>query len=117
MSISGCLLDVPYGFTAGLDAGSIHVEKQLAMHLYKQLRTAPRLMEHDLEFLDDIVDDGLNDFRENARWEFSLPTDTLDIKLGGRTMNYPTLQITRGVMRIEGYADFIPYLKSAENVL
>ena len=85
------------------------MDKELVMHLYEQLYTEPDFMESDTEsLLHDIVNDGLNDFRENAKWQFSLPTDTLNITLGGRTMNYPMLPITRGVMRIEGYANFIP---------
>lgn len=106
-----------YGFTVGLDAGSIHVDKELCLHLYEQLFTEPDLRELDVEDMHEMVDDGLADFRGDGKLKFSSPTDHLEVKIGGPMMNYPRIQISRGVMRIERYARFIPGLKLADDTL
>ena len=87
------------------------------MHLYEQLYTATDLTKSSLELLHDIVDDSLNDFRENAKWQFSLPTDTLNITLGGPTMNYLHSKSYAGWCGLRGMQISFQYLKSAENVL
>lgn len=96
-----------YGFTAGLDAGSVHVDNKLAMHPYDQLVTERDLRGQDANGIHDIVDDALRDFRESGKMEFSRSTDPLNITIGGRRMDYPGIQVCRGVMKIERYAGFI----------
>jgi len=90
-------LDVP----SCLDAGGVHVDKVLGMHLYEQLYIERDFREKDVEEIHDIVDDGLKDFQEHAKPDFSLPTDSLEVTIGGRHMSYPRIQITKGVMNIE----------------
>jgi hypothetical protein len=91
----------------GLDAGGVHVDKEFAMHLYEQLVTEPEFQEMDMEQVHDIVDDGLKDFQENGKQNFSLPTDSLKVDIRKRRMSYPKLQITKGIMKIEAWACFI----------
>lgn len=85
----------------GLDAGGVHVDKELSMHLYEQLFMEPDIHDLDVEDVHEIVDDGLNDFREDGKQNFSSPTDSLKVKIGGRRMDHPKIQVTRGVMNIE----------------
>ena len=91
----------------GLDAGGVHVDKELAMHLYEQLVTEPEFKEMGMERVHDIVDDGLKDFQENGKQNFLLPTDSLKVDIRKRRMSYPKLQITKGIMTIEAWACFI----------
>lgn len=91
-----------YGFITGLNAGSEHVDEELATHLRKQF------IECEFqEDIDDIIDDALKDFREYSKMNFSSPTDPLKVTIGGRRMNYPRLHVLRGVMEIERYVGFI----------
>ena len=80
------------------------------MYLYEQFFIESyfgQLQQQDMEFVHDIVDDGLKDFQGNGKQSFELPTDPLEVTVGGRSMNYPRLQITRGLMNIEACAVFI----------
>ena len=80
------------------------------MYLYEQLFIESyfgQLQQEDMESVHDIIDDGLKDFQGNGKQSFALPTDSLEVTIGGRRMNYPRLQITRGVMNIEACASVI----------
>jgi hypothetical protein len=92
------------------------VDKELSIHLYEQMFIEPELRELDVEDIHDIVDDGLNDFRDDGKQNFSSPTDSLKVKIGGRRMDYPRLQIIRGVMNIEPCACFILRVKLVDNI-
>jgi hypothetical protein len=77
------------------------VDKELAMHLYEQLFIESDFRVRGPEYVHDIVDDGLKHFQDSGKQKFSSPTDSLEIKIGGRRMNYPNLRITKGVMDIQ----------------
>ena len=91
----------------GLDAGGIYVDKELSTYLYEQLSTEAEFLEQDMGYIQEIVDDGLKDFRDYGKQVFSSPADSLELVIGGRTMNYPRLQIKRGIMTIDACACFI----------
>ena len=70
------------------------------MHLYEQLYTEDDFQDDDTNYLHDIVNDGRKDFQNHAMLKFSSPSDSLSVRLGGRKMNYPAINLTRGVMNI-----------------
>ena len=91
----------------GLDAGGIYVDNELSKYLYEQLSTEIDFREQKMGYLQNIVDDGLKNFRDYGKQVFSSPTDSLNLDIGGRRMNYPRLQINKGIMTIDACACFI----------
>ena len=74
---------------------------ELAMYLYKQLYTEDDFQENNTNYLSyDIVNYGLKDFQNYGKRKFSSPSDSLSVRIGGRRMNYPGINLTRGVMNI-----------------
>ena len=71
------------------------------MHLFDQLYIEPDFREKEVEEIHDIIDDALEDFKAHAKRDFSSPTDSLEVSIGGRNMDYPRIQVTKGVMNIE----------------
>lgn len=71
------------------------------MHLYEQLYTEDDFREEDQDYLHGIVDDGRKDFQRFGKRKFSSPKDHLLVRVGGRSMNYPEIHVTRGMMNIE----------------
>ena len=70
------------------------------MHLYEQLYTEDDFQDDDTNYVNHIVEDGRKDFQNYGKRRFLSPNDSLSVRLGGRRMNYPAINLTRGVMNI-----------------
>ena len=70
------------------------------MHLYEQLYTEDDFQEDDANYVHDVVNDGRKDFQNYGKRRFSSPSDSLPVRVGGRRMNYPAINLARGVMNI-----------------
>ena len=76
------------------------MDKELGLHLYEQLYTEPDLRDGGAESVHEMVDDGLEHFQAFGKRKFTFSTDSLEVTIGVRRMNYPNFRVTKGVMNI-----------------
>lgn len=85
-----------------LHCGASDVDKALQAFLCAQLAAEEDFSCGDVDYSHGIIEDGLKDFASFGKCEFSSSADTLKVRLGGRSINYPSLHMKNGVIHIEG---------------
>lgn len=87
----------------GLDAGGVHVDKELIAHLWTELVPAFEIQtQDDKDFVRELVDEGLDDFQKSGKRNFSYLANILPVRIGVRGLNVPSIEVKKGIMNITG---------------
>lgn len=84
----------------GLNTGSKDVDARLSTYLCERLRSHEGFPDANSQFIDELVSEGLSDFRLYTKRNFSSNKDIFRVRLGGQSMVKDSLMINRGAMII-----------------
>ena len=82
----------------GIGAGGIYINNEFEKHLASALRSQSKTTQ-----LDDILEEALQDFENQAKRTYEKPTDSCYVRLGGIIWEDEVLGIIGGRLHLDGY--------------
>lgn len=87
-----------------MGAGGLHVDQCFRQYLQDSFYSNSKF---DEEIVGDLIYDGMKEFQQHSKPEFVSDGCEIIIKVAGRRVNEPSLQISGGNMTIPKWAHFI----------